>query len=79
MDDSGRALKIKKKHEKQWLNIDGVTAIGIGKDNDSTAIIVSYSGNPDGIKKAIPASVDRVPVIFKFSGTISAQNNNHSL
>ena len=77
MDDSGRALKIKKKHEKQWLSIDGVIAVGLGRDNDSTAIIVSYSGNCDGIKLTIPASVDRVPVIFKFSGIINAHNNNH--
>ncbi len=78
MDDSRRALKIKKKHERQWLSIDGVTAIGIGKDNDSTAIIVSYSGNSDGIKKAIPALVNHVPVIFKFSGPMKAQNDHIS-
>jgi hypothetical protein len=78
MDDQGRALKIKRKNEKKWLNIEGVTAIGIGMDNDSTAIIVSYSGNPDGIKKAIPASVDHVPVVFKFSGTITTQGSSVS-
>ncbi len=79
MDDSGRALKVKKKHEKQWLCIEGVTAIGIGMDNDSTAIIVSYSGNPDVVKRAIPQSVDRVPVVFKFSGTINTQDNHFFL
>ena len=79
MNDSERALKIKNKHEKQWLSIDGVTAIGIGKDNDGTAIIVSYSSNPDGIKKTIPASIDRVPVVFKFSGSINAQDKYFTL
>jgi hypothetical protein len=79
MDERGRVLKIKRKHERKWLRIDGVTAIGIGMDNDCTAIIVSYSGNPDVIKKVIPASVDKVPVIFKYSGTINAQDNHFTL
>ncbi|GAO31167.1 hypothetical protein [Geofilum rubicundum] len=74
MNDSTRALKIKRRYERQWLSIDGVTAIGLGKDNHGTAIIVSYCTNPEGIKKAIPASVDRIPVIFQFSGTINAQD-----
>lgn len=78
MDDRGRALKVKRKHEKQWLSIDGVTAIGIGKDNDSTAIIVSYCANPDDIKKAIPESVNHIPVIFRFSGPMKAQDNHVS-
>jgi hypothetical protein len=72
MDDNRRALKVKSKHEKKWLSIDGVTAIGIGRYNDSTAIIVSYSRNQETVKKAIPASVDHVPVVFRFSGSINA-------
>jgi len=76
MDDKWKALEIKRKYENKWLNIKGVTSVGIGKYNNATAIIVSYSSNHKEIKKNIPSCINNTTIIFQFSGKITAQNHD---
>lgn len=52
--------------------MEGVTAIGIGTDNDNTVIIVSYSGSSETIREIIPQKVEEIPVIFRYSGEMRA-------
>lgn len=70
--DLSKVIKTKQLHEKEWLKVEGVTAIGIGTDNDNTVIIVSYSGSSETIREIIPQKVEEIPVIFRYSGEIRA-------
>ena len=68
-----KVRRTKELHEKEWLEVEGVIAVGIGTDNDSSVIVVSYSGNANSIKGIIPQEIEEIPVIFRYSGEIRAE------
>ncbi|HHE55845.1 MAG TPA: hypothetical protein ENL21_08690 [Caldithrix abyssi] len=73
-EKSYQALKaIKQKVEKDWLQIPGVTAVGIGKTESGEAgIIVSVTELSLEVQSSIPSQVEGVPVEIKFTGPIQA-------
>lgn len=70
-----KALQIKKRYEKQWLQMAGVTAVGIGLYNNDTAIIVSVVDNKDKVREQIPSVIKGIPIKIEVSGSINAQKN----
>ncbi len=69
-----QALKIKKRYEKKWLRMEGVTAVGIGLSGNDSIIIVSVDGDADMVRQKIPAVVDRIAVKIELSGIIREQD-----
>jgi hypothetical protein len=67
-----RAEKVKNRYAEQWLGINGVTAIGIGKVEDKVSIIISVDRNRELIETQIPVQVEGIPVKIKQTGRIVA-------
>ena len=68
-----RIREIKKRVEKDWLNIPGVLAIGIGKTEKGQAgIIVSVNELSLEIQTSLPTEVEGIPVEIKVTGPIQA-------
>lgn len=64
---------VKRAHERTWMALDGVEAVGIGiTSSGDTGIIISVSANPAGIRRQIPERIDDVPVEIRVSGPIIA-------
>ena len=65
--------RIKNKYEKEWLNIPGVQAIGIGMNKQGEqSIVVTVSKLDEKLKKRFPAEVEGVPVELREGGPFSA-------
>ena len=65
--------KIKKKHQQEWLQIDGVVAVGIGNLSDGTpGIIVSVKKNAREIRRQIPETIEGVGVKIQETGELKA-------
>lgn len=65
--------KIKKKVEKDWLQIPGVVAVGLGKtESGQPGIIVSVKELSLEVQSSIPSQVEGVPVEIKITGPIQA-------
>jgi len=65
--------QVKKDHELDLLNIDGVTGVGIGERDDKTKVIKVYvvKKTPD-INKKIPADLEGHPVQIETTGEFHA-------
>lgn len=73
MADINHIKSVKRAHERTWMALDGVTAVGIGIiTGGQTGIIISVSANPAGLRRQIPEQVDGVPVEIRVSGPIVA-------
>jgi len=66
-----KVREVRQKFEQEWLKIEGVSSIGIGKEGSSYAIVISYSTNETYIRTNIPALVEGIPIIFTYSGEIT--------
>lgn len=65
--------KIKQKHEREWLQIEGVVAVGIGNlSNGNLGIIVSVKNNAREIRRQIPETIEGVSVEIRETGEIEA-------
>jgi hypothetical protein len=65
--------KIKIKHEKSWLSIEGVVAVGIGNTSKGTlGIIISVRGNSGKYRGHIPESIENIPIDIKITGDLKA-------
>jgi hypothetical protein len=65
--------QIKARHEKGWLEIEGVVAVGIGTTADgSLGLIVSVKENVDAIRKRLPRSIEGVIIEVQETGEIKA-------
>lgn len=65
--------KIKKKHEKYWLSIDGVVAVGIGNTaSGSPGIIISVKESSDKYRFQIPESIEDIPIDIQITGDMKA-------
>ena len=66
--------KIKKKYEMEWLQIEGVVAVGIGQLKEhGPGIIISTREDPAGIRQQIPQLVENVHIHLQKTGPIDAQ------
>ena len=72
-DQISKITEIKRRHEKQWLGIGGVTAIGIGRINNQAGIIISVAGHTDKVRAQIPYEVEGIPVKVQVTGKLRAQ------
>lgn len=66
------AQSVKKRYEKQWLNIKGVISVGIGRVNNRAGIIIVVNKNIYHEKILIPSVVEDVPVEIQYSGELKA-------
>ena len=66
------ALKVKRKNEKKWLCLKGVVAVGIGRINNNTGIIISVENDTCLEQIEIPSFVDGVPTRIQSAGRIKA-------
>lgn len=66
------ALKVKRKNEKKWLRLKGVVAVGIGRIEEKTGIIVSVENDAWLTQNKIPSLVDNVPIKVQSVGRIEA-------
>lgn len=66
------AQNVKKRYEKQWLNIKGVLSVGIGRVNNKAGIIIMVNKNKFHKKVLIPSVVEDVPVEIQYSDELKA-------
>ena len=72
-DDIDRIRSIKQIHEKRWLAIEGVVAVGIGATSSGkVGLIVSVRERAEKLRTQIPNVVDDVEVEIKESGELRA-------
>ncbi|HLF34949.1 MAG TPA: hypothetical protein VI583_11970 [Cyclobacteriaceae bacterium] len=71
-DLTGKAVAVKKRYEKQWLGISGVTAVGLGMINNKPGIIISIERDAEKMRALIPADVEGIPIEIRLSGNLSA-------
>lgn len=64
---------VKRKHEKSWMEIDGVVAVGVGLIDEKTGIIVSVEKEPATMRKLFPSSIEGIPIAIRQTGQIEAQ------
>jgi hypothetical protein len=57
-----KSNRVKRRYERKWLGISGITAIGVGNIDDKIGIIVSVDTHTDITSVKIPAQVEGVPV-----------------
>ena len=68
-----KARQVKQKHEKEWLKIPDITAIGIGKTSSGKiGIVISFKTEAAKTGHQIPADIDGVPIEVNVSGEIRA-------
>ncbi len=67
-----KALLVKQKYEKRWLKINGVTAVGIGSDQNNAVIIITVVDNQEKVRKQIPENIDGISVKIQASGKFKA-------
>ena len=68
-----KVKEIKIKYEKTWINIDGVTAVGIGKTSDGgTGLIVSVIEKTEKIRKMIPDKINGISIEIQVTGELRA-------
>lgn len=71
-DAMKKALIVKRNYEKKWLGLKGVVAVGIGRIDEKTGIIISVEQDSDIPHIKIPPLVDNVPVKIQSVGRIEA-------
>lgn len=67
-----KVRQIKQKHEKDWLKIPNISAIGIGNTSSGIGIIISLKTDSVETRGKIPLEVDGVPIEIKITGEIRA-------
>jgi hypothetical protein len=66
------AADVKLRYERKWLEIEGITAIGLGLINNEQCIIISVEENIDEVRALIPGKVEGIPVEIRISGKLMA-------
>ncbi len=69
-EQTAKARSAKAKHEREWLAIDAVSAVGVGVREGEVCIIISVDTNPASLTSTIPAGVDDIPVVVERRGRI---------
>jgi hypothetical protein len=66
--------KVKRRYEREILQIDGVVSVGIGTGSNNTpVIIVGITQENDEIMQRIPVVLEGYVVEVKIIGSINAQ------
>lgn len=73
MGDQSKVAVVKEQYEKEWLAINGVAGIGIGKVDERMGIIISVIDDVEIIRKKIPSEIEGVPIEIKQTGAFNAQ------
>ncbi len=73
MADLNKVRQVKNRHEKEWMARKEVVAVGIGKTDGETGIVISVSGNPEKVRKEIEERIDGVPIKIQQTGAFEAQ------
>jgi hypothetical protein len=72
-DHKSKAGEVKKKFERAWLGMKGVSAVGLGLVNNTLGIIISVDSSESTIRAKIPAEIEGVPIKVESIGTLRAQ------
>ena len=65
--------QVKQNHESEWMNLPGVTAVGIGLlGNGNPGIIINVNGEPSTFSEKIPEQIEGVAIEIRKSGEIRA-------
>ena len=68
-----KVKEIKKKYEKIWITIDGVTAVGIGNTSDGgSGLIISVIKKTEKIRKMIPDKINGISIEIQITGELRA-------
>ncbi len=68
-----KVREIKKQHEKKWLSIKGVVAIGIGNVSvNRIGLIISVIKDVKKIRNRIPKEIDGIPIQIQETGDLKA-------
>jgi hypothetical protein len=73
MADLDIIRQVKNKHEKEWMARKEVVAVGIGKTDGETGIIISVSAKSDKLRVEIEEQIEGVPVKIQQTGEFKAQ------
>lgn len=73
MADQEKVTAIKQQYEQEWLSLEEVTAIGIGKIAEEMGIIISVTENPQKLRRDIPDQIQGVPIKIQKTGEFKAQ------
>ena len=66
--------EVKQQHERGWLAIEGVVAVGIGLTSAGEAgIIISVAKDLSSIRSQIPGRIDGIPIEINETGEIVVQ------
>ena len=65
--------KVKRQHEKAWMSLKQVVAVGIGQTSvGETGILVAVRKDPDKIRAQIPEMIKGIRVEIQQIGEIKA-------
>ncbi len=64
--------EVKKRHEARLMKTPGVVGVGIGRSGGRTVIRVYVEKDSPKVRKAVPQSLDDVPVEVVVSGRFRA-------
>ena len=65
--------EVKERHEGRLLSLPGVVSVGIGKNPDSTAVIIIGLDKPrPDTERQIPQALDGYPVKIEIIGPVKA-------
>ncbi len=64
--------EVKKRHEARLMRTPGVVGVGIGRSGGRTVIRVYVEKDSPKVRKAVPQSLDDVPVEVIVSGRFKA-------
>jgi hypothetical protein len=69
-----KARKVKRQHERRWLDLEGVVAVGVGSLADGgPGIVVSVQAPAGRLRRRIPEAVEGVRIEVRETGPIRAQ------
>lgn len=74
MDQQIEAIRrVKDRHEKRWLGVEGVVGVGIGTTaGGSVGLIVSVKTDAARVRSQIPTQIEGVDVEIRESGEFRA-------
>jgi hypothetical protein len=67
--------EIKRRFEREWIQIKGVAAVGIGTiEGGNIGIIISVESNTAHVQRLIPHEVEGVKIEIKTTGIFKAEH-----
>jgi hypothetical protein len=68
-----KTKRVKQQHESEWMDVQGVQAVGIGRTSrGNIGIIVSVSEINDAISNNIPDTIESIEVEIQKTGEFRA-------